>query len=213
METQEYKPVGASRTRKTNIRIIAATNQNLKQLVDEGLFRKDLFYRLNVLPIYLPPLRDRKDDIPKLAYHFLRIFCREMNRRIQGFSDDALQMLTGYEWPGNVRQLKNVVERLVIMADETILDHHLILNNLQPAVSEGIETIPKTLEELKQVKRHIMEKTYAPIEKGFLELSLKESDGVIARAARKVGMQRSNFSALMKKHHISASRQGETRKK
>jgi len=80
-----------------------------------------------------------------------------MNRRIQGFSDDALQMLTGYEWPGNVRQLKNVVERLVIMADETILDHHLILNNLQPAVSEGIETIPKTLEELKQVKRHIME--------------------------------------------------------
>jgi DNA-binding NtrC family response regulator len=204
MESQEYKPVGASHTRKTNMRIIAATNQNLKRLVDEGHFRKDLYYRINVLPIYLPPLRERRDDIPKLAYHFLRIFCREMGRRIQGFSDDALQLLINYEWPGNVRQLKNVVERLVIMAEEKILDHHHLLNNLQTAPNENTLPLPLSLEELKQAKRTILEKNYDPIEKAFLEDALTASEGNITRAAQQVGMQRSNFSALMKKHHITA---------
>lgn len=204
MESQEYKPVGSSHTRKTNMRIIAATNQNLKTLVDEGHFRKDLYYRLNVLPIYIPPLRERRDDIPKLAYHFLRIFCREMGRRIQGFSDDALQLLMNYEWPGNVRQLKNVVERLVIMAEEKILDHHHLLNNLQTASHEDTMPLPCSLEELKQAKRTILEKNFDPIEKAFLENALTASQGNITRAAQQVGMQRSNFSALMKKHQITA---------
>jgi DNA-binding NtrC family response regulator len=172
--------------------------------VDEGHFRKDLYYRINVLPIYLPPLRERRDDIPKLAYHFLRIFCREMGRRIQGFSDDALQLLINYEWPGNVRQLKNVVERLVIMAEEKILDHHHLLNNLQTAPNENTLPLPLSLEELKQAKRTILEKNYDPIEKAFLEDALTASEGNITRAAQQVGMQRSNFSALMKKHHITA---------
>ena len=205
METQEYKPVGSSQIRKTDIRIIAATNQNLEALVEKDLFRKDLFYRLNVLPIHIPPLKERKDDIPKLAYHFLRIFCREMGRRVEGFSDDALQLLIDFDWPGNVRQLKNVVERLVIMAEEKILDHHHLVNNLQVSTSGTTEPAPDTLEELKQVKRRILEKKYLPIEKKFIRTALRTAGGNITQAAKKVGMQRSNFSSLMKKHSIPSS--------
>ncbi len=204
METQEYKPVGSSRIRKTDIRIIAATNQNLEVLVEQGLFRKDLFYRLNVLPIRIPPLKERRDDIPKLAYHFLRIFCREMGRRIEGFSDEALQLLIDFDWPGNIRQLKNVVERLVIMTEEKILDHHHLVNNLQGSTGETKEPVPDTLEELKQVKKRIFEKNYLPIEKKFLLTALQAAGGNITRAAKNVGMQRSNFSSLMKKHTITS---------
>jgi DNA-binding NtrC family response regulator len=203
METHEYKPVGSSQPQKADMRIIAANNQDLKAMVEGGRFRKDLFYRINVLPITIPPLRERRDDIPKLAYHFLRQSCREMGRRIEGFSDDALQALLHYDWPGNVRQLKNVVERLVIMADEKILDHTQVANNLQSPEGEDVQTIPQTSEELKIVKRLILDKKYAPIEKNFLQTALKASAGNISQAAKKVGMQRSNFSALMKKHHLA----------
>jgi len=203
METHEYKPVGSSQTQIADMRIIAATNQDLNALVEGGRFRKDLFYRVNVLPITIPPLRERRDDIPKLAYHFLRQFCREMGRRIEGFSDDALQTLLHYDWPGNARQLKNVVERLVIMADEKILDHYHVVNNLQIPDGEDMQTIPQTSKELKIVKRLILEKKYAPIEKIFLQTALKASAGNISQAAKKVGIQRSNFSTLMKKHRLA----------
>jgi len=204
LEVYEYKPVGASHFKKTNVRIIAATNKDLKAMADEGSFREDLFYRLNVFPILLPPLRDRKDDIPKLAYHFLRHFCRKTGKRIEGFSDDALEILVNHEWPGNVRQLKNVVERLVIMGDGDILDS---LDLLEPIQMKGFlrgDSIPETLEELKAVKRQLLEENYRQLEKAFLLKALKVCNGNITHAADRVGMQRSNFSALMKKHQLSA---------
>ncbi|UCB50048.1 MAG: sigma-54-dependent Fis family transcriptional regulator [Deltaproteobacteria bacterium] len=203
LEECEYKPVGASHVKKTNVRIIAATNKELRAMVDEGTFREDLFYRLNVFPIFLPPLQHRKDDIPKLAYHFLRHFCRKTGKRIEGFSDDALEILVNHEWPGNVRQLKNVVERLVIMADRDILDS---LDLLEPIQMKGFlkgDSIPKTLEELRAVKRQLLEDNYGQLEKAFLLKALKTCEGNITHAAEKVGMQRSNFSSLMKKHRIS----------
>lgn len=203
IETQEFKPVGASSSRKTDVRIIAATNRDLKALVDDGTFRDDLFYRLNVFPVFLPPLRKRKDDIPRLAYHFLGHFCRQTGKRIQGFSDDALEVLVNYEWPGNVRQLKNVIERLVIMADQTQLDLFYLLDHLQMKRSWGFDSIPETVDELKAFKKHVLE-NFGQTEKAFLMKALKACDGNITRAAEKVGMQRSNFSALMKKHHLSA---------
>ncbi len=203
LEECEYKPVGASHVKKTNVRIIAATNKELRAMVDEGTFREDLFYRLNVFPIFLPPLQHRKDDIPKLAYHFLRHFCRKTGKRIEGFSDEALEILVNHEWPGNVRQLKNVVERLVIMADRDILDS---LDLLEPIQMKGFlkgDSIPKTLEELRAVKRQLLEDNYGQLEKAFLLKALKTCEGNITHAAEKVGMQRSNFSSLMKKHRIS----------
>ena len=204
LEMREYKPVGTSNIKKTNIRIIAATNKDLKAMVDEENFREDLFYRLNVFPVFLPPLRERKDDIPKVAYHFLRLFCRKTGKKIEGFSDDALEMLMNYKWPGNVRQLKNVIERLVIMADRGVLDPIYLLDHMQIKPSWRGDSIPETLEELKTIKRHFVEERFGKIEKTFLIKALKACNGNITHAAEKVGMQRPNFSALLKKHHLSA---------
>ena len=202
LEVYEYKPVGASHSKKTNIRVIAATNKDLKAMVDEGTFREDLFYRLNVFPVYLPPLRERKDDIPRLSYHFLRHFCKKTGKRIEGFSDDALEMLVGYEWPGNVRQLKNVIERLVIMSDRKIVDSIDLMEPPLPRRFVKGDAVPKTLGELKAFKRGLLERDYGQMEKAFLIKALDACDGNITHAADLVGMQRSNFSNLMKKHHL-----------
>lgn len=201
---QEYKPVGADSIKTTHTRIIAATNKDLKCLIEEDLFRHDLYYRLNVFSIFLPPLRERKEDIPRLAYHFLKHFYRQTGKIIQGFTDEALEVLINYEWTGNVRQLKNVIERLVILADQTFLDFVYLLDHLQIKPSWEDETVPDTLIELKAFKQHLIQKKYEQTEKAFLVKALKASDGNITHAAESVGMQRSNFSALMKKHHVQA---------
>jgi len=205
METGQFKPVGGDHLKTTNIRIIAATNRRLQQMVDKGEFRSDLFYRLYVMPIVIPPLRDRRDDIPQLAYHFLRKFSKEMGRRIQGFSDEALETLIQHDWPGNVRQLKNVVERLVIMCDERLLCYHHLSDNLQLGSAADHGPIPATLKDLKKAKQAVIKKNYDPIEKAFLVKALEKSGGNIRQAAGSVGMQRSNFSTLVKKHHLSAA--------
>jgi two-component system NtrC family response regulator len=205
MDSHEYKPVGATHFKKTDVRIIAATNRDLKTMVDQNDFREDLFYRLNVFPVYLPPLRERKDDIPRLAYHFLRFFCRKTGKQLEGFSDDALQTLVNQPWPGNVRQLKNVIERLVIMADQRLLDRLQLLEHLQSPKSNGRRNaIPESMEELKAVKKHLIDVRYGELEKAFLVKALKACDGNITHAAARVGIQRPNFHALMKKHKVSA---------
>jgi len=197
MESRQYKPVGGDTIKNTDMRIIAATNRDLKIMVDNREFRNDLFYRLNVLPIHIPPLRDRRDDIPKLAYHFLRIFCKEMGRRIQGFSDEALQSLIHHDWPGNVRQLKNVVERLVIMCDDNVLGYQNLSGNFHLQAAQDQGAIPETLDNLKTAKQDILDKYYRPVEKLFLVEALDSTGWNITQAAGHVGMQRSNFSALM----------------
>jgi two-component system NtrC family response regulator len=206
IETQEYKPVGAAQTKATDMRVIAATNRDLKTMVAEDRFREDLFYRLNVFPIYLPSLKERKDDIPRLAYYFLRSFCRQTGKRIEGFSNDALEMLVQHEWPGNVRQLKNVIEHLVIMADKVFLDIGFVSEQLQTRKSAGEMQVPNTLDELKAFKKHLLEERFGQTEKAFLVKALRHAGGKITLAAENVGMQRSNFSALMRKHHIQAQR-------
>jgi DNA-binding NtrC family response regulator len=203
MESGEYKPVGSGKTSLCDVRVIAATNKDLSRMVSEGSFREDLFYRLNVFPIRLPSLRERKDDIAKLAYHFLRSFCRKTGKRIEGFSDDALAMLISHQWPGNIRQLKNTIERLVILADSDCLDRNS-LQGLQVDEKPKINKLPETLDELKAVKRDLLENHFGGIEKSFLLKALTDCDGNITRAAQQVGMQRSNFSSLMKKHNVSA---------
>lgn len=203
MDTHEYKPVGASQFKKTNVRIIAATNRDLKSMVEEDKFREDLFYRLNVFPIFIPPLRERKEDIPRLAYHFLRVFCRETGKRIEGFTDDALETLVNQQWPGNVRQLKNIIERLVIMADHKFLDRSHLLEHLHGKRINGGNSVPETLEELKAVRKYLIDVRFGELEKAFLIKALKACEGNVTRAAAKVGMQRPNFHALMKKHKIS----------
>jgi len=203
LETGEYKPVGSSSIKKTTARVVAATNRDLTKMVDQGIFREDLFYRLNVFPLHIPPLRERSRDIPEIAYHFLKIFCHKAHKKIDGFSDDALGALVSFDWPGNVRQLKNVVERLVIMCDAKELDYQSLMDNFQtnshPPESPAI---PTNLEELKVAKKSLLKDRFAPIERSFLRQALDDAEGNISHAAKSVGMQRSNFSAMMKKHDI-----------
>lgn len=205
METHEFKPVGASQSKSADVRIIAATNQDLKRLVEKGRFRGDLYYRLNVFPIYIPPLRKRTDDIPRLAYHFLKLFCRENSKQIKGFSDDALELLVCQDWPGNIRELKNVIQRLVIMVEDTQLDVVDLIDHLHSKRDTDPQAAPKTLKELKLVKKRLLVERYGQIEKAFLIRALRLYDGNVTRAAKKVGMQRSNFHALMRKHGLLAA--------
>lgn len=205
LESHEYKPVGSSQVKTSNARIISATNRDLRAMAREGTFREDLFYRLNVFPIAIPPLRERKEDIPRLAYYFLRHFCRKMDKRISGFSEDALAALVRHEWPGNVRQLKNAVERLVIMADRETLDMLALMDHLQTRHSWTGKSIPQSLKELKSIKNQVLAETFEPVEKAFLLHALEACGWNVSHASEQVGMKRPNFSALMRKHNISRS--------
>ena len=118
LQERSFEPVGSSKTVKVDVRIVAATHQNLPQLISEGRFREDLFYRLNVLPIEVPPLRERSEDVPLLVHHFLDLARQERNSRVRGVSDDAMQWLMAYHWPGNVRELENLTERMTVLVGE-----------------------------------------------------------------------------------------------
>ena len=205
LESGEYKPVGADTAKTTNTRIIAATNRELQDLVQAGSFRNDLYYRLNIFPLTLPPLRERRDDIPKLAYHFLRHYCRKTGKRIQGFTDDALETLTRFDWPGNVRQLKNAVERLVILSDEEIVDFLNLMDHLAAGKPSGEQPVPDTQEQLQARKQRLLSEQFHPLQKAFLQKALKAASGNIAKAALRTGMKRPNFYALMRKHGLRAS--------
>jgi two-component system response regulator AtoC len=140
LQDKRFTPVGGTREVKTNTRIIAATNRNLEKMMEDGDFREDLFYRLNVMPIYMPPLRDRADDIPKLIQHFIKKFTRQHGNHIQGITQEALLCLQNYRWPGNIRELENVIERAFIVENTSMVTAQSlpenILNAPRPAISE-----------------------------------------------------------------------------
>ena len=126
LETKRLRKVGDTAERDIDIRLISATNRDLSDMVREGLFREDLYYRLNVVPIYLPPLRDRQGDIPLLAASFLDRFCKKNHVAVKGFGPEAMCLIESYTWPGNVRELRNIVERLAILCDQDRIEpHHL----------------------------------------------------------------------------------------
>jgi transcriptional regulator with PAS, ATPase and Fis domain len=122
LQERSFEPVGSSKSMRVDVRVIAATNQNLATAIRNGSFREDLFYRLNVIPIEVPPLRERKDDLPLLVQHFLERLNAEKASKIEGISDAALDRLAAHEWPGNVRELENLIERMVVMRGEGTLD-------------------------------------------------------------------------------------------
>ncbi len=206
LETREFLPVGAVKTVKVNVRLIFATNQNLEELVAAGSFRADFYYRIYVYPIMIPPLRERTTDILPIAYYFLSRFNQTMDKGITGFSEDAVKWLTAYEWPGNIRQLRNVIERAVISCEGDLI----ILKDL-PVLSAGedkgpaAETVPATNEELKQWKKEVRKKAVDQMEREFVLNALVKSNWNVTRAAGQVGLQRTNFQGLMKKHGIRHS--------
>jgi len=202
MQEREFTPVGGVTLKKVDVRFIVATNKDLDQLVKTGSFREDLFYRLNVVSITVPPLKERKDDIPLLAYFFLKKYAKEMKKEIESISVDAMNKLISYGWPGNVRQLENVIERAIVMAEgNTINTEHLPFAVADEAAHPDMP-IPRTAEELKDAKKRLRESSVESIEKSFILDALTRNNWNVTRSAAAVGMQRPNFQALMRKYNV-----------
>ncbi len=207
IENREFLPLGSTKTQKVDVRLIFATNQNLEEMVKAGSFRQDFYYRIFVYPIIIPPLRERKRDILPISYHFLQHFCLEFEKKIIGFDDETVARLTAYDWPGNVRQLRNIIERAVILCEkDKISPKELSLLGEMADIEKLIDHVPETNDELKRVKKEIREKAILKVEKNFVMNALMKNDWNVTRAAQKVGLQRTNFQTLMKKHQVKLPR-------
>jgi len=204
LETREFLPLGASAPLPVNVRLIFATNKNLQQMVAEGTFREDFYYRIDVYPILLPTLKERKMDILPIAYHFLNQFSKKIGKPITGFDPEAVNRLTGHEWPGNVRQLRNTIERAIILCEKDQISlNDLPLQGELNDIDQLFENIPSTNEELKHIKKEIRQKAVRKVEKNFILNALVKNNWNVTLAAQSVGLQRSNFHNLMKKYEIT----------
>ena len=184
LEEGEVQPVGSPEIKNVNVRVIAATNKNLEEEIKKGNFREDLFFRLHVVPIHSPSLRDRKEDIPLLIDHFIAYFSEENNYRKKSFSPEALALLKEYQWKGNVRELRNLVERLLIMCRNDPITGRDLPDYITRRAGEG-EPRLLGLGNWKEFK--------AQSEKAFFEEKLKEFDYNVAKTAREIGLPRSNL--------------------
>ena len=202
LQEREFTPVGGTTQKKVNIRLVAATNRDLEKMVAEETFREDLFYRLYVVPLYLPPLRERREDTPLLADHFLGIYSREIGKEITGISPGAMELLVNYEWPGNVRQLENIIERMVIIADGSTIEAEALPQLLHNGTVGARSIVPSDIEELKKIKRVLRKKSVEDVERLFVMRALNRNNWNVTRAAEDVKMDRSNFQAIMRKHGI-----------
>ena len=203
LQEHSFERVGGTETLEVNVRVIAATNKDLETEMAAGRFREDLYYRLNVIPFHVPPLRERGDDIPQLVEHFLQRFAAENGKPRPKVTDAALQQLVAYAWPGNVRELQNIVERLVLMT---------------PAEEIGVEDLPAQLTAPEREKRlrglatEKLAEARAAFEREFLEEKLRENRGNISRTAEVVGLARETLSRKLRnlgiqveKHRDAAS--------
>ncbi len=192
LQEQTFERVGGTETMSVDVRVIAASNKSLEEEIQKGSFREDLFYRLNVIPFEVSPLRERKEDIPLLASHFLRLFSQEYGKREKRLSPSAMTLLVQYAWPGNVRELRNVIERLVIMvAQEVIQDGDLAPSlRARPGAEPGLDW-DGTLREARE-----------RFERQYLLRWLAECQWNITRAAERMGIERSNLHRKMKAHGI-----------
>jgi DNA-binding NtrC family response regulator len=201
IQEREFRAVGDTRSQEADVRVIAATNKDLVAMVRAETFREDLYYRINIFPIQVPPLRERREDIPALAHHFLGVFSRELGRKAEGFSDGAMSLLVNHAWPGNVRELENTVQRALILAgDGMVRKAHLA--GLADGSPQAPIDVPRTSEQLKQAKKAARERSVESIEKEFVLEALRRNAWNVTRSAEETGMLRANFQALMKKHDI-----------
>ncbi len=201
IQEREFKAVGDTRTQNANFRLICATNKDLAAMVSAGTFREDLFYRINVFPVEIPPLRERRDDIPALAFHFLKVFNEELGKQVTEFSEGAMSAIVNHGWPGNVRELENAMQRAVILATDNVIRQAHLGDIVDTSLQLDLD-VPKTSDELKQTKKVAREKSVESIEKRFVLEALRRNSWNVTRSAEDTGMQRANFQALMKKHGV-----------
>jgi DNA-binding NtrC family response regulator len=202
LQEREFRAVGDTRLQPANFRLITATNKDLKAMVAAGTFRDDLYYRINIFPIHAPALRERKSDIPALAYHFLKIFSVELGKQVTEISAGALSALANHDWPGNVRELENVIHRATILTNDHMIRQAHLVDIVDPAAGHSSLAVPLTGDELKKLKKTAREKSVEEIERQFVLEALRRNDWNVTRSAEQTGMQRPNFQALMKKYAI-----------
>jgi Nif-specific regulatory protein len=190
LQERQFERLGGTETIGVNLRLITATNKDLEKAIAAGEFREDLYYRLNVFTIFVPPLRERKPDVLLLADHFLEKFSREHGKLIKRISTPAIDMLASYHWPGNVRELANVIERAVVVCDTNAIHAHHLPPTLQTAEASGTAMV-LTLDD-----------TLAAVERDALQDALKSARGNRARAARLLGTTARIFNYKVQKHHI-----------
>jgi transcriptional regulator with GAF, ATPase, and Fis domain len=191
LQEQEFERLGSGRTHRVNIRLVAATHRNLTEMVRRNDFRSDLYYRLNVFPVTLPPLRERSGDVAQLVWHFAEIFARRMGKWINHISDETMGALASYPWPGNVRELQNVVERAVILSNDGVLT-----SALPPSHSDSVRVTP-------------VQGTFRDSQRALILRALQATEWVVggpAGAAAQLGLKRTTLIAKMKKLGISRPR-------
>ena len=206
LQEREVTPIGGTQPIPINIRLIAATNRQLRELVAAGTFREDLYFRLNIIPIDLPPLRERKGDLRILIQHFMQRFSDEIGKDVRLISNAAVELLENYSFPGNIRELENLIERAMVFVEDNIInidDLELNAKSGSKEPSPVSSSIPQSVDELREQKRLLREKAVEPLERAFLVDAMRRNDGNVTRAAEEVGMQRTNFHALLRKQGIT----------
>jgi len=199
LQSRELEPVGATRSKKIDTRIIAATNQNLENLVEEKIFREDLFYRLSVIPIVIPPLRERKEDIPLLVDSFIEKFCRESRRNVQGFDREAMDALVAFDWPGNIRELENLVERMVILKGSGTITLNDLPDKYRGAVrAPRVEAVPLPSDGI------CLSSAVEEFENRLILQALEKTGGNKKEAATLLNLKRTTFIEKLKKKKMIA---------
>jgi len=192
IQTRELTPVGDTRVITVDVRIIAATNADLMQRVKEGRFREDLYYRLNVIEIHMPSLRERRDDIPVLIKHFMEVFAKEAGKTIKDIDYEAMQALLAYDWPGNIRELRNTIERATVLADGEVITMHDLTDKFRTLDIEGVSTSS-------------LRQALDTFERDYIRRSLTESKGNKEAAAGKLGVDLATLYRKLKKLRIEAA--------
>jgi transcriptional regulator with PAS, ATPase and Fis domain len=190
LQEGEVRPVGSNVTKRVDVRVVAATNRDLEKEVAEGRFREDLFYRLRVFPIRVPPLRERREDVPPLGSHFLRRYAAEFGRAVEGIGQQAMELLCAYEWPGNVRELENEVQRLVIQADD---GGFVRPEHLSPKIRKA-ENVVGRVRPTKGTLKEMVEE----VEKWILLEALREHGGNKSATAKTLGITREGLHKKLK---------------
>jgi len=198
LQERRFRRVGGLEEMQADIRIIAATNQDLTRLIAEGRFREDLFYRINVIPIMLPPLRERREDISLIAEHFLHKYNEQMGKDIVGISHQAMDLLQLHEWPGNIRELENVMERAVALEPTP----SILPDSLPPSIRGDVPRVPVTDVDGLPESGFDLEAHVKEIERGYIAEALKKAGGVQVKAAELLGMSFRSFRYYVKKYNL-----------
>jgi two-component system response regulator PilR (NtrC family) len=205
MQEREFMRLGGVDLIKVDVRIVAATNVDLRRAVEDGRFREDLYYRLNVIAVQLPPLRQRKEDIPALVNHFVDRYARENDKPVRGLTPDALQALMDYDWPGNVRELENVIERGVVLSTEGVIGRDLIPDHVRSTPSFHVPHIAVPPEGIS------LREVIADFERRLIESTLESTGGVQKEAARLLGLKPTTLNEMIKRYGIFLPRDRERR--